>query len=280
MDLHPDVEERMGLLPGRRITAPTLHAVSRAAYRGADFVVALGPYMAERVRSRLKETNSVQEIPVWSRADEIWPVGPKENRLRSQLGYGCDDFVVMYSGNAGMAHRFEEVLVAMEHLRNHEDIHFLFVGGGPKRRELEREAAARRLPRFAYRDYFSRDWLALSLSVGDIHLLTLREDMAGLVAPSKLYGIMAAGRPTIMVGPPDSEPGATIREARIGTVLAPTVVPEVSGRVLAEEILRFRDSADVRRETGDRARRVFMCRYEKDIACRQWAALLSERVGD
>lgn len=88
---------------------------------------------------------------------------------------------------------------------------------------------------------------------------------------------MAAGRPTLMVGPPASEPGLALREAVAGEVLKPTQDPEVGGAELARRILRLKETPDLRREMGERAREAFLARYEKEVTCRRWEELLRER---
>ena len=279
MDLHPDVEERLGLLPGGRAAAAPLHAASRFGYRGARFVVTLGPHMAREVRRKGVPEGRVHRLPVWNRGSVIRPLASRGNGLRRRLGYGDSDFVVLYSGNAGYAHRFDVVLEAADRLRDHADVHFLFVGGGPRRPEIEREAARRRLPRFRYLDYVPRDELARSLSVGDVHLLTLRADMAGLVAPGKLYGSMAAGRPVLMVGPRASDPGEVIEEERVGVVVDPAEEPGDPAARLAAAILALRDDPGRRRALGERARRVFEEKYDRDIVCARWEALLRSELG-
>jgi len=273
MDLHPEVEERLGLLPGGRGVAAPLRAASRAGYCGASFVVSLGSFMARRIREKGVSAGRIREIPPWNRGDAIHPVPPSENPLRAELGYGTDDFVVLYSGNAGLAHMFEEVLDAAARLQEHENIEFLFVGGGPKRTEIEREARRLRLPRFQYVDYVPREELAHSLSVGDVHLLTLRPDMAGLVVPSKLYASMAAGRPILMVGPEASDPGKVIQRARVGVVIEPG---EGGGERLADAILAYRNDPTRRSEEGRRAREVFLATYDRSVCCEAWAELLRE----
>ncbi len=279
MDLHPDVEYRLGVLPGGRATAGPLRAAGRWAYRGADLVVTLGPHMARRIReTKGVPAGRIHEIPVWNDGEEVRPVPREENPLRRELGYGPEDFVVMYSGNAGLAHRFDEVLEAADRLRDRQDVHFLFVGGGPRRRQIERAARDRDLPRFRYLDYFPREELDRSLSLGDLHLLTLRREMAALCAPGKLYGIMAAGRPVLMVGPEASEPGETIREARIGRVIVPRGDPAPGGERLAARIRELADEPDRCRSLGRRARRVFEERFERQVCCGSWEELLRRQL--
>ena len=133
-------------------------------------------------------------IPLWDRVEEFSLVARDENPMIKQLGLE-DKFVVMYSGNAGLAHRFEELLSAMQQLKQHARIFFLFVGSGPRRAQIESFAEAHQIRNYRYLDYFPRDQLRYSLALADVHLLTLKTEMVGVAVPSKLYGIMAAGKP-------------------------------------------------------------------------------------
>ncbi len=145
-------------------------------------------------------TDRVVPIPVWSRRDEVYPVDRESNPLRQSLGLG-DKFVAMYSGNLGLAHTFDEFLEAARRLRDREDIVFLFVGGGPRIAEVRSAQQDEGLTNIRLLDYVPRDELHRSLSVADVHLISMRAEMTGIVVPGKLYGIMAAGRPALFVGP-------------------------------------------------------------------------------
>lgn len=278
MDLHPDAEQAVGMIGEASLVSRCLHGLNNAGYRGAEFVVALGPVMRDRILEKGVPSRRLHVIPVWSRRENIRPVPPHENPLRQSLGLQ-DRFVVMYSGNAGLAHRFEDVLEAMAHLKGREDIHFLFVGGGPRRPEIERFVERHDLKNVSYRDYFPRDRLSESLSAGDLHLLTLRRSMAGIAVPAKLYGIMAAGRPCLMVGPPESEPGRTIRRHDLGKVVPPDADPKQNARRIVDVIEWMKDHPDVRGEMGERARSRFLTDYERRPVCEQWSRMLEEKLG-
>lgn len=107
----------------------------------------------------------------------------------------------MYSGNLGLAHSADEFLAAARRLQDREDIVFLFVGDGPRMKEVREAKAAEGLANIRLLDYFPREQLHCSLSLADVHLISMREEMTGIVVPGKLYGVMAAARPTIFIGP-------------------------------------------------------------------------------
>lgn len=277
MDLHPDTEEAL-LFSGNPWFFTPLHGIKNASLRVADFVVDLGPFMKRRLGAKGVPENRLYTIPVWNKREEVRPVPDEQNPLIEELGLE-DKFVVMYSGNAGYAHRFNEVKEAMRQLSGHQDIVFLFVGSGPRRAELEAFAQKEGIPNFQYRDYFSREQLAYSLSVADLHLITLKAPMAGIAAPGKLYGVLAAGRPALMVGPRDSEPGHTIEQHGVGTVVdyqeADDPVQEVT-----EAILTAYRRPDELREVGTRAREVFLEVFSDEVTLPQWEELLRSEAAD
>lgn len=282
MDLHPEVEQAIGVFPEGRLDTRVLCAIGRAGDRGADLVVDLGRHMKRRLVERGVDEDRTHTIPVWSRKDEIQPLAPEENPLRRELGLE-DRFVLMYSGNAGLAHRFDEVLEAMRRMKDDATTMFLFVGGGPRRKEVETYAAEHEIENFRYLDYFPRERLTESLSLGDAHLLTLRHDMAGLAVPGKLYGIMAAARPVMVVGPAACESAETVARLKIGAVVDPERAPRSTPALdpaaeIVERLIDWRDAPALRAEMGRRAREAFAAEYERDVTCAAWSDLLLSRL--
>ena len=136
----------------------------------------------------------------------------------------------MYSGNLGLAHSFDEFLEAARRLRDRDDIVFLFVGDGPRLAEVRAAKEAEGLDNIRFLDYFPREQLHASLSVADVHLISMRAEMTGVVVPGKLYGAMASGRPTLFVGPDHCESADTIRQADCGLTVR---LGDVDGLVAA-----------------------------------------------
>lgn len=273
MDVHPEVEVTLGILP--RWVGRALGPIDRASHRRAEFVVALGARMRERLLAKGVPGSALRTIPVWSHDVEPDGAGRRDNALARELGIR-EEFVVMYSGNAGLAHRFEEVLAAMDRLEDDPGLEFVFVGGGPRKSEIVARAGGNR--NFRYIDYRPRRELADSLALADVHLLTLRGDMAGLVVPVKLYGIMAAGRPVVMVGPRGSESARTIEEEGIGHVIDPDDGPQAEER-LVEALQALRADPEERLRMGRRARRAFRARFERTVCCIEWESVIREAIG-
>ena len=269
MDLHPDAEFALGMLEERSLLGRLLERAHAAPLRRADAVVALGPHMTARIERKGVDRGRICEIPVWSRAEEVVELSHADNSVRARRGWQ-DRFVVLYSGNAGLLHRFDELLDGAELLARREPrVLFAFVGGGPRRAELERAAVQRGLRNMEFLDYVPREQLGPSLASGDAHFLSLAPEHAGIAVPGKLYGALASGRPVLFVGAAACESAETIRQAGCGVALEPG-----HGAELADAIARLATDPEHTAELGRRARAAFEARFERAITCEAWRELL------
>jgi colanic acid biosynthesis glycosyl transferase WcaI len=216
-DVYPELAVEFGVMRGGSPTARAFGALSGWTLRRADAVVVLGEAMAARVREKGVAPGRVHVVPNWADGEAIRPIPPEANAFRREHGLDGKK-VVLYSGNMGRAHDLSTVLAAARLLRDAPDLTFLFVGDGAKRGEVE--AAARALPSIRLLPYQPRARLAESLSAGDVHLVTQGAGTVGLIEPSKLYGVLAAGRPVLFVGPAETEAGRTVLREGVGEVVA------------------------------------------------------------
>jgi colanic acid biosynthesis glycosyl transferase WcaI len=273
MDLHPDASLALGRMSQRNPVVAALAALSNLVYRRADKVVVLGPYMADRVAAKGGRADRLQSIPVWSRRDEVYPLPRAGHPLRKTLGLD-GTFVAMYSGNLGLAHAFDEFLEAARRLRDRRDITFVFVGDGPRLAEVRAAQARERLDNVRLLDYVPRDQLYASLTLADVHLISMRREMTGLVVPGKLYGAMASGRPTLFVGPEHCETADTIREAGCGVTVR---LGDVDG--LVEALTHLAANPDLAEQMGTHGREAFLAEFDRDVCCDCWSSLLGELAG-
>ena len=265
MDLHPDAEIASGMIRGDSVVARLLEWANATGYRKADFVIDLGRYMKARIVAKGVAPERTHTVHVWSAKEEISPVPREENPLIDELGLR-DKFVVMYSGNAGVVHDFRDICGAMRQLKDDPRIYFLFVGDGPRRAEIEEFARAHASRNFQYRGYFGREQLRYSLSLADVHLISLREPFVGISVPGKLYGIMASGRPALFVGPKACESVETIIESACGAVADPEAGDAV-GKMIETLRVWQRDPVLVQ-ALGSNAREAFERTFERDFGCR------------
>jgi colanic acid biosynthesis glycosyl transferase WcaI len=245
-DVYPELAGALGVIDTEGMLYRSLLALSTWALRRHDAIVAVGRCMKEKIAERGIDPDRIHVIPNWADPD-IRPISHAENPFRQE--HGLDGkFVVMYSGNMGLAHPFEEVLDAAEELSSDQDVVFLFIGDGPRKASLEQAVRERRLTNVRFLPFQPRERLSESLSAGDVHIVTMEEEVAGLVVPSKIYGILAVGRPYVFLGPQYSEAAMTAAEAE-GTRQNET---DAATRVVPM-ILQFRSS---KHEEGWRTRTI------------------------
>ncbi len=269
MDLHPDAEFAQGMIRIDSVTGRVLERIHAACLRRADANVVLGSYQRERITSRGVGPERIAEIPVWSDGREIEPVPHAENPLRERLGWS-DRFVVMYSGNAGVVHRFDELLAAARELGSTDPrVLFAFVGGGPRTAEIRAFGEEHGLENMEFHDYFAREELRQSLSAADVHFMSLRPEHVGIAVPGKLYGILAAGRPALFAGPRSCESAETILAANAGEVFEPG-----QGEELAEAIRRLALDRAECAQLGARGRLYFEDHHERGLCVEAWREVL------
>lgn len=270
MDLYPWVAVAAGLLDPNGLSTRLATKLARRTLSRAQRVIVIGRCMAERVERLGIASHRIRTIHNWADPSTVQPVPPEVNRLRRQHGLH-DRFVVMYSGNLGVSHYFEDLLEVAFRLRHHERIRFLFVGRGPRLAEVRSGVEKMGLRNVLFLDFQPYERLSESLSMGDIHFVSLREGFEGLVVPSKAYGALAAGRPLLYQGSASGEIARVVEEHDIGEV-----IPQGHPEDLEAAILRAEQDHDWRQAAGARARSLTETRYGPAAALSSYEAVITE----
>ncbi|MDB5583850.1 MAG: hypothetical protein JWR80_9026 [Bradyrhizobium sp.] len=267
-DLYPEVAAELGVGVMQGPAGRLLRHLRNASLRRAQLNIAIGERMAECIAAEGVPADQITVMPNWSDETAIRPIARNAVALRAEWGFG-DAFVIGYSGNLGRAHEFETLLGAARLLTHREDILFLMIGGGHESARLAARVADEGLAdRFRFRPYQPRERLSESLGAADVHWLSLRPEMEGLIVPSKFYGIAAAGRPVVAITDPDGEIARIVRREDCGLVVAPG---DSAGLATAIEELA-RDPARVT-AMGDAARAVLEREFGRTDAFARWDRL-------
>jgi glycosyltransferase involved in cell wall biosynthesis len=220
-DIYPEVAIELGVPFIKGPVSTILSYLRDASLKAADANVVVGERMAEKVRTLGVASDRIHVIPNWCDDKQITPVAAGDNPLRKKWKLE-DKFVVGYSGNLGRAHEFDTLLAAAERLKNNPRIVFLFIGSGHRTDELARRVKACGLSHvFRFLPYQDNDVLKYSLSVSDVHWISLRPELEGLIVPSKFYGIAAAGRPIIAITARDGEIARLVQQHKCGLIIEP-----------------------------------------------------------
>jgi glycosyltransferase involved in cell wall biosynthesis len=267
-DVFPEIAERV-----KRLENPVVLGVLRrlvALYlRRADRVVAIGDTMKKRLEQKGAPPERVTVIPNWVDTTELVPQ-PRRNVWSAEQGVD-DAFVVMHSGNVGHAQDLDTLVRAATFLHDLERLRILVVGFGARYGELTDLAERLEVTdKIRFLGYQPRSRLSLSLSSGDLHYVGLARGLSGYVVPSRLYGILAVGRPVLVSADADSETVRLVEEVGCGIVVPPGRPELVAGviRDVVEGRLSLEGMGERGREWVEREadREVAFGRYRRLVA--------------
>lgn len=266
-DVFPEVAQAAGM----RVAGGRVGRIV-AALRDWSLLGATNVVLGERMKSLLqgRGVSSLVVLPNWADGAAIRPLPAADNSLCADWDL-AGRFVVGYSGNLGRVHDSSAIIDAADRLRNDSSVVFLFIGGGSESNALRRAVSLQGLTNVVFRPYQPREALAISLTLPDVHLVSLRAEFEGMVVPSKVYGVMAAGRPCIFIGDEDGEVARMLREGECGRA-----VPAADGAALAAAIITLRDDPALCQGMGEAARRMFDARFDLPVALARWDQVLAQ----
>jgi glycosyltransferase involved in cell wall biosynthesis len=220
-DLYPDMAVGGDIVRASKWVArwENLH---RRALKQAARVIVLGDDMRERILAKGVAPERVVVVRDGTTSATTPPSTPAQIPDRSdpivqEIRQGFP-FVVLHAGNLGFYGAWDTLLEAAKILSN-ENSGFVFVGDGANRAALE--SAARNLPNVKFAPFRPVAQIAHVMMAGDVHIVTVKRGLEGVVVPSKLYSILAAGRPIIVIAPPESDAARIVVESGCGVTADP-----------------------------------------------------------
>jgi colanic acid biosynthesis glycosyl transferase WcaI len=270
-DVFPEIAERLKRLENPLVVG-SLRALVGLYLRRADRVVAIGETMKQRLVEKGAPADRISVIPNWVDTRAITPQ-PQDNPWARKHGL-VGRFVVMHSGNVGHAQDLDSLVRAATFLRDLDALEIVIVGFGARHAELR--SLARRLDvrdTVRFLPYQPREALSQSLGTADVHFVGLAKGLAGYVVPSRLYGVLSAGRPVLVAADEDSETVRLVREAECGIVLPPGRPDRVAAAI--RDIVEGRVSLT---GLGARGRTWVEREADREIAFERYRRLLTDVV--
>jgi colanic acid biosynthesis glycosyl transferase WcaI len=258
MDVYPDIAVDLKVLKRKSLVTKIVATLADFSRNRADGIIALGEDMKARLVKRGVPEEKISIAENWSDGAEI-----------VSAPFADGPLVVHYSGTLGLAHELDTISEAMRELRNDDRFRFVFVGGGARRAQLQEFCTQQGISNAQFRPYADRSALSQNLAEGHVGLVTQLPETVGAVVPSKTYGIMAAGRAMLYVGPGNATPSLVLQKHKCGWRVTPG---DVSGLVLLLQSLE-RDRWMVY-EAGARARSAFEAYYDRPIGTKRILSIL------
>jgi len=270
-DFNPEQTIAVGYSQNKPILNAMLR-VDKFSCRRADKVIVVGRDMMDTLRGRFqgKRVPNHAFINNWIDEKEIYPLSGDHDKVAAfKQKHGLDNkLVFMYSGNLGLYYDLENLMPVIGRFNSRDDVVFAFVGDGTIRDKLVRYKEEHGLTNVTFIPYQDKADLVYSLNAGDVHWCINARGIKGVSVPSKLYGIMAAGKPILGVLEQGSEARLIIEETGCGYVTEPGNYDEVE-RIIA----RFVEENDmqVRNRMCERARAYLVANLTKDVSIRKYA---------
>ena len=271
-DVYPDIAHALGVVKKNSRAARLAQGLMGYIFASAAGIVVLGDCMRELVLQKGSAPQKLSVIHNWA-ADNIVPVPRSKNPFLRGLGIR-DEFVACYSGNLGLGHEFETLFGAMLRLRAHRQIRFLIIGEGARLRELREQCYQAQLDRVTFLPSQPRGNLSHSLSAGDVGLVSMRQGCEGTMVASKIYGLLAAGRPYIYIGPAATTMAAVAAEWQCGWQ-----IDNGADARLAAWLEHLQAHPDQVAEAGRNARLAYERSFTRARAVREFELVLARAAG-
>ncbi len=268
-DVFPDVAIEVGA-----VTNPVVIAIAkwleRFLYLRSQAVTVLSEDLRENLAAKIgsRRPERVEVIPNFVDTDAIKPQ-PRDNSYRREFGLG-DRTVVMYAGNLGFSQSVDLLLDAARDLADDPSVVFVVNGGGSQREPLM--ARSEDLDNLVWVEMQPKERVGEVLAAADVHTVLLKTGLARSSVPSKLYSILASGRPAIASIDEGTEVARTLSEAHAGV----SVPPDDSAAFVAAVRAVVAD-VDGRRRMGENGRR-WVERWLSPSAVAQAYSELFERL--
>lgn len=273
-DIYPDVAVVLNYFSKDSIIVKLWDWLNKKAISKSERTIVLSDGMKEIILSKFNENKDeinkkIHIIHNWA-DDEFFRVIPEEKNHFIKENNLSNKFVLLYSGNLALYNSFDTILEAAKEITD-PDILFLIIGNGGRKKEIENYVSNNSLTNVKMMDYLPFKELPFSISSGHVSFVTVREGINGINMPSKLYTIMACGKPIIALGEENGDVYNMILNARCGIF-----VRQGDTKALINAILIYKNNPEKLITDGLNGRRYFEENYTKSIIANQYFKLLSE----
>ncbi|HEY9698660.1 MAG TPA: glycosyltransferase family 4 protein [Trichocoleus sp.] len=271
-DLYPDIAIKLDVIPQNHKLAKIWRSINCRVWRNAEQLIVLSPEMKQQIAATCPDVlDKISVIHSWADPSQIAPIEKQKNWFawKHQL---VNRFTVLYSGNMGRCHDVDTLLKAASLLRD-EPIQFVCVGGGAKRRLLIEQVEQAGLKNFLFLPYQDKEVLPYSLTACDLSLVSVSAGMEKLVAPSKLYPALAAGRPIAAVCSRKSYLNELIADAECGATFENG---DAAG--LAQFIRLLSRDQQLTQQMGKAGRQYLQANFTPEIIAQQYVEVLEQSI--
>lgn len=271
-DLYPDAAVELNVVRSNNWLVKFWDFINRWIWKQAQAIIVLSPTMKDRVVAKCPEIeHKISVIHSWADPNYITPLEKNQNWFAHQHNL-VDKFTVLYSGNMGRCHDMETIIKAAEILKN-DPIQFVFIGAGAKQKVCLEKATQQQLNNCLFLPYQDQLTLPYSLTAADLSLVSISAGLEGIIAPSKLYGILASGRPVAAICEKHSYLRPLLAEANCGAAFN-----NEDAQSLAEFIRFLAADPQLSQHLGTAGRKYLCEHFTPQKIAQQYATVLTPKT--
>ncbi len=252
-----------------RLLLGMMMLVDKYSCRQAKKVIVVGRDMVETLQKRFESLPDYAYINNWINEKEIFPLHKKDEQVEHfKRKYGLQDkFVIMYSGNIGLYYDLLNIVKVIERFQIQSEVVFAFIGEGSVLDELRDYREKKHLSNVVLIPYQDKSKLIYSLNAGDVHFVVNAKGIKGVSVPSKLYGVMAAGKPVLGILEKGSEARLIVEEAGCGISVDPGDYEAIEH--LIKRFIDLKGSPELE-EMGAKGRDYLVNHLTKDVSIKKY----------
>jgi colanic acid biosynthesis glycosyl transferase WcaI len=255
-DVYPEVLIATNQLSENNPLTWMMRWINRRVMIQASFVIVLGRDMHTLLNKNYNVVSSkIVIIPNWGEVNKIVPQERVRNSILTELSMD-QKFIIQYVGNIGRTHNIELLLECAELLKDEEDLRFMIIGGGAKKKWLDETLKNKNYNNVLTHPFYPRERQSDVHTACDISVISFIPGMTGISVPSRMYNIMAAGKPILAITDEESELAMVVREENIGWV-----VTSFQAHDVVRTIMQAKENAALLIEMGKRARKAAEEKY-------------------
>jgi len=268
-DFNPEQTKVVGYSKNKIILALAM-MIDKFSCKCADKVIVVGRDMQETLRKRFNNKRVPYNVCInnWIDEKSIYPLPENnENIAKFREKYGLSDKItIMYSGNIGLYYDLENLIKVVGRFKDRTDVVFAFVGDGTIKKHLVNYVNSNNIDNVKFIPYQDKKDLIYSLNAGDVHLVVNSKGIKGISVPSKIYGVMATGKPVFGILEKGSEARLLIEACNCGVCIEPGEYD-----IIYEELNKVIDNICEYKRMGIRGREYISKYASKDVAIEKYA---------
>lgn len=271
-DIFPDNLLAKNRFKDNSLIVKLLKTMEKHIYKNNTHIVTISKDMKNNLKGKNVEENKISVIGNWIDTKEIKYIPREENHLFKEFGLDKNGFYVSYSGNLGYAQDINIILECAKATQNEEPlIQYIIVGNGVYEEEIKQKIKIEDIKNVKLFPMQPEKYSSYVYSIGDIGLVTLKEDLHGYAMPSKTWSMMAASQPVICTSVKGTQLYEIMEETQAGLNIKPG-----NHKELANQIIYLYKNQDRLRTYGQNGRAYAENNLTREIATKKYFDLLAE----